>query len=89
MPKSRLLLAALAATVAAVTYTASAPDASAQGGYFGQRATQDRDYSRMSTATQRAWGTKSASTRLAKNSKAKKSKVAKAAKAKRKAVRAN
>ena len=36
--------------------TITTSPAFSQGGYMGQRATQDRDYSRMQAATQRAYG---------------------------------
>ncbi len=55
MIKSKLLVAGLAAGAFAVAFAMSASSASAQGGYFGQRATQDRDYSRMSSATSSAF----------------------------------
>jgi hypothetical protein len=42
-----------AAVLGAVLTPAAVP---AQGSYYGQRATQDRDYSRMQSATQRAYG---------------------------------
>jgi hypothetical protein len=59
MMKSKLRLASLmclAIGTALLGTTASTTTASSQGGYFGQRATQDRDYSRMQSATQRAYG---------------------------------
>lgn len=46
-------LAAIA--LATAISTVSVTPASSQGGYFGQRATQDRDYSRMQGATNRAF----------------------------------
>lgn len=49
--------------------------ASSQGGYFGQRATQDRDYSRMQGATQRAF--RSETVTINKKAKKKKKKRAK------------
>jgi hypothetical protein len=39
------------------TVASTTPASSQSGGYFGQRATQDRDYSRMQAATQRAFKT--------------------------------
>jgi len=48
-------LAAL--TLATAVSVTSVTPASSQGGYFGQRATQDRDYSRMQAATNRAFKT--------------------------------
>ena len=59
MTRSTLRVAGLLSLAlgAAVLGTAVTMDtASSQGGYFGQRATQDRDYSRMQSATQRAYG---------------------------------
>lgn len=38
------------------TVASTTPASSQSGGYFGQRATQNRDYSRMQSATQRAFG---------------------------------
>jgi hypothetical protein len=58
----------------------STTPASSQGGYFGQRATQDRDYSRMQSATQRAFGKTDEVTIGKKKKKAKKSKKKKAKK---------
>ncbi len=49
-------LIGLAVGTAILGTTVSATPASSQGGYYGQRATQDRDYSRMQSATQRAYG---------------------------------
>lgn len=46
-------LAALA--LASAISMSSVTPAVSQGGYFGQRATQDRDYSRMQSATNRAF----------------------------------
>jgi hypothetical protein len=46
--------------------------ASSQGGYYGQRATQDRDYSRMQSATQRAYGGKTETVTMGKKKKKKK-----------------
>jgi hypothetical protein len=59
MTKSKLRYAGLmglAVGAAILGTTVSTKPASSQGGYYGQRATQDRDYSRMQSATQRAYG---------------------------------
>jgi hypothetical protein len=49
-------LPALALAVA-ISATTVSPAASQSGGYFGQTATQNRDYSRMQSATNRAFRT--------------------------------
>jgi hypothetical protein len=60
MMKSKLryfgLLTLAAGGLMLGTVASTTPAASQSGGYFGQRATQDRDYSRMQSATQRAFG---------------------------------
>ncbi len=66
-----LLSLAIGAVVLGTTVTTNT--ASSQGGYYGQRATQDRDYSRMQSATQRAYG-KTSKVTLKANKKKKKHK---------------
>jgi hypothetical protein len=64
------------------TVASTTPASSQSGGYFGQRATQDRDYSRMQAATQRAFKAdevtmnKKKKKKTAKKSKSKKKKKA-------------
>ena len=53
---ARCIGLALGAALAATPLTPGT--AFSQGGYMGQRATQDRDYSRLHAATQRAYGGK-------------------------------
>jgi hypothetical protein len=70
MVKSRfvgLMSAAIVVVGTALTPTT----ASSQSGYYGQRATQDRDYSRMQSATQRAYGAKTDTVTLTKKKKKK------------------
>ena len=72
MMKSTLRFAglmSLAVGVAVLGTTVTTNTASSQGSYFGQRATQDRDYSRMQSATQRAYGKTSKVTLKAKKKK--------------------
>ena len=54
---SKLRFAGFIALALAATVVTPGP-AFSQGGYMGQRATQERDYSRLHAATQRAYGGK-------------------------------
>jgi len=60
-------LAAL--VLAAAVSTASVTPAASQGSYYGQTATQNRDYSRMQSATQRAFKTEKISVKKKKKRK--------------------
>jgi hypothetical protein len=51
------LAVAVAATVAGTATVAVANKAQAQGSYYNQRNTQNRDYKRMQQQTNRAFGT--------------------------------
>lgn len=63
-------LAALALATA-ISFGAATPGLSQSGGYYGQRATQDRDYSRLHAATNRAYGGKTEKVTIGKKKKKK------------------
>lgn len=86
MMKSKLrylgLLTLAAGGLVLGTVASTTPASSQSGGYFGQRATQDRDYSRMQAATQRAFG-KTDKVTMTKKKKKKGKKAAKKSKKKK------